>query len=1134
VLNTIRTGDGIVTFILKAASGGRYFSANDAYSGFKPAKLVVDVGPPPAIQPNELRYFTAPSPGGPNYGGALGVVADTNFSIDRGFFDAPVDTVISSDTPGATIVYTTNGSTPTLTNGTIVPAPNASTPPSATVHIAGTTTLRAAAFKGGFIPANTDTETYLFVADIVAQSPTGQAPPGWPSSSINGQVFNYRMDPDIVNKTTAPGDFNADMQIDLGDYAILTSHWGQSVVSGTQGDMNGNGLVGLEDFTLFKQLYQGGPGEGAWGLQLEAALKAISTVSLVTDFSNLFNPATGIYVNASQSGPEWERPMSVELINPDGSPGFQIDGGMRIRGNFSASGNNPKHAFRLFFDGAYEGALDFPVFGDGATSFEKLDLRTDQNDSWAFLGSAQDTFTHDPFAHDTLQDLGEFGVRTKNVHLYINGVYWGIFQFQERPSKEYAESYFGGDAEDYDVVKSSGGQGGYTTEATDGTLDAWFDLWSAARAGMTNNADYFRLQGLAADGVTRNAAYPVLLDIDNLINYMLVVFYTGNEDGPLVLPLNNNRSNNWFGIYNHNGEDGFQFFTFDAEQTMFSHYNEGGLYADRTGPFTGSNQNNFLYSNPQWLHQDLMANAEYRQRFADLTHKHFFNGGALTTEAAQQRFLDRAAEVSVAIVAESARWGDAHPSRTTNPLTKTDWRNAVDNIVDNYVPFRGAIVLNQLKGDNLYPNVIAPQFSQHGGAISTGLSLTISAPVGTIYYTLDGSDPRQIGGGVKPGALAYIGPIGLPQPTTANARVFNGGKWSALTSANFHFSVPQLRVTELMYHPVEPPSGSPYDQDDFEFLELQNLGSTTIQLAGVQIADGISFTFPAMTLAPNAFVVVAENTVAFASAYGSGIAVAGQYSGKLSNSGEMLTLRDVLGQTIQFFSYSDSWYPPTDGDGYSMVIVDVNDNVDAWNSPSNWRPSENAGGSPGAADPPAAAAGSAAQDLVAEPNNRVEALPPPALKPPTIADEVLVAPTSINGVAFVMQETLAASASVANPSDDFYRSSGVLAALRQNVTSANAANFAGSSQATWADVRWHFESRTLPESRRAMRDIPTLDTVFRDDSHEDNESLAESVLDQVVSHHRGSLRHDAAHRVGSRAPSMNWLIDIHELDLDES
>lgn len=104
------------------------------------------------------RYFSPASAGAFNATGVSGFVEDTVFTPNRGFYDAPVDVTISCATPGATIVYTTDGSIPSLTNGTQSASP-------AVISVNTTTTLRAAAFMpaNDLGPANTDTHTYLFV-----------------------------------------------------------------------------------------------------------------------------------------------------------------------------------------------------------------------------------------------------------------------------------------------------------------------------------------------------------------------------------------------------------------------------------------------------------------------------------------------------------------------------------------------------------------------------------------------------------------------------------------------------------------------------------------------------------------------------------------------------------------------------------------------------------------------------------------------------------------------------------------------------------------------------------------------------------------------------------------------------------
>ena len=86
----------------------------------------------------------------------------------------------------------------------------------------------------------------------------------------------------------------------------------------------------------------------------------------------------------------WERATSVELINPDGSEGFQIDCGIRIQGNASRSNNlTLKNSFRLAFRRQYgAGTLEHDLYGDGAADeFNTLILRMHFNDGWSWAGA---------------------------------------------------------------------------------------------------------------------------------------------------------------------------------------------------------------------------------------------------------------------------------------------------------------------------------------------------------------------------------------------------------------------------------------------------------------------------------------------------------------------------------------------------------------------------------------------------------------------------------------------------------------------------------------------------------------------------------------------------------------------------
>jgi hypothetical protein len=159
-----------------------------------------------------------------------------------------------------------------------------------------------------------------------------------------------------------------------------------------------------------------------------------------------------------------------------------------------------------------------------------------------------------------------------------------------------------------------------------------------------------------------------------------------------------------------------------------------------------------------------------------------------------------------------------------------------------------------------------------------------------------------------------------------------------------------LRVTEIMYNPAPPPAGSPYVADDFEYVELLNKGTGVLDLTGVTFTQGIEFTFPdGYSLAPGERALVVKNLDAFRSRYGNAFdaMIAGAYTTKsLSNSGDHIRLEGPIGQTILDFSYDNDWLPQTDGEGFSMVIVDPNAPASTWGEKDSWRASKSVNGDP--------------------------------------------------------------------------------------------------------------------------------------------------------------------------------------------
>jgi hypothetical protein len=810
---------------------------------------------------DELRFFGFPSPGRQNDGAYLGEVADTKFSHNRGFYDTPFSVTIATETNDAIIYYTLDGSEPYGLSGR-GPGGMVYTEP---IPINETTCLRAKAIKSGWMPTDIDTHTYIFLDDVIRQSHRKATLAGYPDKWWGQFSADYGMDPDVYNNP---------------DYRDL----------------------------------------------MDDALLSIPTVSLVTDKNNLFSHKNdpqygGIYIYTGHSitgGRGWERPVSAEFFTEDGQKEFQANCGLRIQGGESRRPNKcPKHSFSLRFRDEYgQGKLNFELFDDWPVdSFDTIQLRGGFNNTWTHWASnqrARTQYIRDQWMRDCLTEMGhEDAGQGFFVHLYLNGIYWGLYNLHERPIASHYAAYNGGDEESIDAINGDPQRGG---RVSDGTVNEWARLKSV----------------VAGHNWERICE---LLDVDNFIDWVLVNRFAGNNDLKY--------DTNWRAAGGGTQHRPWRFYSWDAEHVLESINEQITELRDL---------------DPTSLLSYLDDIEEFRIRFGDRVQKHLSSNSVLTSQRNIQRWLKRTDELNLAIIAESARWGDYRRdvhSYSSGPYylyTRNDfWIPEKNRLINNYFPRRTNITISQLRSCGLYPNIDAPQFSingsyKHGGQIAPNARLTIIA-TGTIWYTLDGTDPHLSGRAVNHSrAKVYSGPITLARSTHVKTRVLSGSTWSALNEATFAIGpvVDNLRITEIMYNPNAP---------NTEYIELKNIGAQTIKLDLVKFTNGVDFTFQNLELVPDDYVVVVQDRQAFETRYGAALNIAGEYSGRLNNAGERIRLEDAIGQTILDFDYKDDWRSITDGDGFSLTVIDpANTDPYGWNEKDSWRASAYLSGSPGEGD----------------------------------------------------------------------------------------------------------------------------------------------------------------------------------------
>ncbi len=711
-------------------------------------------------------------------------------------------------------------------------------------------------------------------------------------------------------------------------------------------------------------------GDGARTFYKDYGVMAIN--GGVYDASGVWSEPNAItdYSFGIMHGRAFERPLFLEWLRNDGQPGFSEDAGVRIasspfsrpRLKLTQTAASPlpanateKPSFNLFFREDYGNSqLNYPFLGQDypVNTFDELRPRAGKND-------ISNPFIKDELVRRMFRDMGRVSVQGNINTLYINGVYKGFFNTVERYRDGFFDEHYGVSGSwDIRIID--------TTEEGD-NLD-WNAMIAAVQQDLTIKANY--------------DAAMAKIDLDEVIDYYLLNIYLAMWDWP---------NNNWVGARQRVPEGRWRLHVWDGEGS-FGHGGVKPPNYDTILTDLRATTGGFSTSGINMLFRGIYASPEVKLRVADRINKWYFNGQTLddrtpaTSRIATLKNQMTTTFAPLLLYTHGTTYSDAFfnnwtTATTANPNAGT-WTTAMSNRrshLFNTSPTPASNISFRTHG--LWPATEPVTFSQHGGNISAGYNLTISTngtvPAGsTIYYTLNGTDPRVWGGSVAAGIGTYTAPITLPGPfVRVSARVKNGttGEWSALTEADFltdtqPATASNLVVSQIHYHPANPSpaevSAGYTSDDEFEFIELMAIGGAPVDLTQLQIISGVTFDFAgvgaARVLLPGERVLIVKNLAAFQMRYGNGFNadIAGTFLGTLSNSGEQISITgadgpdvDTTRDDIKVFTYADSgdWPSTPDGNGPSLVLMRPETNPLHSNG-LNWRASSAIGGTPNASD----------------------------------------------------------------------------------------------------------------------------------------------------------------------------------------
>jgi hypothetical protein len=677
------------------------------------------------------------------------------------------------------------------------------------------------------------------------------------------------------------------------------------------------------------------------------------------------------YNMALMHGRPYERPIFLELHRADGGAGFSEDVGLRLAGSpharprykLTQSEVSPwpanfteKPSMNLFWREDYDKTeLDYPFLGQDypVKTFDQLRPRAGKND-------LANPFIKDELVRRIFHDMGHAAALGVINTLYINGSYKGFYNTVERYRNSFFQAHFDSSA-DWDIRINDGLEEGDTVE--------WTNMLATLNRDLNVRTNFDNAMSKVA--------------VDEMTDYFLLNIYVSMWDWP---------QNNWVASRERTPQGVFRLHVWDAEgsfgQGTIKPPSFDSIGSDLRG-LAGSLPTLFKYLYGDNTATNQALKIETRLRFADRVHKHFFNGGILddrvpTNTVWARRIADLATNFAPLLqYTHGQTWS---PAFWTNWTTFGTANWTVNGVANTPLPRRRTFLFGPVtytppggsatnvdisfRRHGFWPATEPPAFSQHGGSFPPAALLSIStngtAPAGSlVYYTLDGTDPREFGGAVGTNALIYTNAFQLPGPvqTTVKARVKNAanGEWSPLAEAVFILdasppTAADLVVRQLHYNPadadaLEKAAGFT-DRDAFEFIEVLNISPRVLDLQDLNFTAGISYidwtASPVKGLAPGETVLLVKNTAAFRQRYGTNwnSRIAGEYLGQFDNSGErvLLVRGEGLGQiVIKDFRYDDDapWPNSADGNGASLLLrapgTNPNHNLpESWEGTGGW------------------------------------------------------------------------------------------------------------------------------------------------------------------------------------------------------
>ncbi len=614
----------------------------------------------------------------------------------------------------------------------------------------------------------------------------------------------------------------------------------------------------------------------------------LPVVSLSTAPANLFDDEIGIYVEGNKEGfleqnyyQEWERPAHIEFYEPDGNLGFSIDSGIKIQG-YTGLNKTPKRSLGIYARGSYGyPEIENQIFPNSpVTEFTSFVLRN-SGDDW------NTPLFRDALMHSLLSDLDLDILGYRPCNLFINGVYWGIYNIRERLNEEYLVSHHSIDPNNIDILEFDGGRGGLLV--VEGDSNYYTTMIEYIKNNDMNNPtsyDYINTQ----------------MDIDNFIDYIIAEVYVGNYDWPgFNVKFWRTRSLNgkwrWM-LFDTDCGFGFPYFEdTNYEYNMLEH-----------ATFVGLSEYNILL-------RKLLINERFRDDFINRFADH------LNTIFIPQKVLQKINEMKAILEPEMLknieRWKDFSEF---NPMQEIDeWHNNIQ-VLEEFAKKRPHYQRSHIMQKFSLSDTVTVELTvspPDAGKIKISTLTLEDYPWEGTYFT---DVPIQLSALPNLG-YKFIGWTGVSPEDSSSVTVTLTDdisvtavfeeEWNALNT---------IVINEINYN-------SSIDFNPGDWVELYNAYNIPIDISGWIFKDSNyanRFEIPENTIiAANDYLVLCNNDSLFSEAFPEVDNYIGNLGFNLSNAGELIRLINDQGDIVDSLTYDDNdpWPEEPDGTGATLALL---------------------------------------------------------------------------------------------------------------------------------------------------------------------------------------------------------------------